>query len=101
MEILSKKDVEIINDLHTEEFESIPVERLQELAKAEKDRRLVVLPCKVGESVYKVTRSYNNIVGEIDKYKMDCVEKIIENISYIGKNIFLTFMEAAQSLNKD
>lgn len=79
MEILSKKDVEIINDLHTEEFEDIPVERLQELAKAEKDGRLVGLPCKVGDSVYKVTRSYNNIVGEIveiDKYKMDCVEKL-------------------------
>jgi len=30
------------------------VDHLQELVKAEKDGRLVVLPCKVGDTVYKI-----------------------------------------------
>lgn len=34
------------------EFDGIPVDRLRELAQAEQDGRLVVLPCKVGDTVY-------------------------------------------------
>jgi len=34
------------------EFDGIPIDRLRELAQAEKDGRLVVLPCKVGDTVY-------------------------------------------------
>lgn len=31
------------------EFDGLPIDRLRELAEADKDGRLVVLPCKVGE----------------------------------------------------
>ena len=31
------------------EFDGLPIDRIRELAEAEKDRRLVMLPCKVGE----------------------------------------------------
>lgn len=31
------------------EFEGLPIDRLRELAEADKDGRVVVLPCKVGE----------------------------------------------------
>lgn len=34
------------------EFNGLPVDRLRELAEADKDGRLVVLPCKVGDTVY-------------------------------------------------
>ena len=34
------------------EFEGVPINRLRELAQAEKEGRLVVLPCKVGDTVY-------------------------------------------------
>ena len=34
------------------EFNGLPVNRLRELAEADKDGRLVVLPCKVGDVVY-------------------------------------------------
>ena len=34
------------------EFDGIPIDRLRELVEAEKDGRLVVLPCKVGDTVY-------------------------------------------------
>ena len=36
------------------EFEGLPIARLRELAVADKDGRVVVLPCKVGETVYFV-----------------------------------------------
>lgn len=34
--------------------DAMPLERAQELAKAEHDERLVVLPCKVGDTVFKL-----------------------------------------------
>ena len=34
------------------EFDGLPIDRLRELAEADKDGRLVVLPCKVGDTVY-------------------------------------------------
>lgn len=34
------------------EFDGIPIDRLRELATADKDRRVVVLPCKVGDAAY-------------------------------------------------
>ena len=34
------------------EFDGIPIQRLQELAQAEKDSRLVVIPCKEGDPVW-------------------------------------------------
>ena len=36
------------------EFNGLPIDRLRELAEADKDGRVVVLPCKVGETVYFV-----------------------------------------------
>lgn len=36
------------------EFCGVPVERLEELARAEKDGRLVVLPFKIGDFVYRI-----------------------------------------------
>ena len=38
------------------------VARLRELAEADKDGRLVVLPCKVGDTVYFRTYDYNGMV---------------------------------------
>ena len=36
------------------EFEGLPIDRLRELAEADKDGRVVVLPCKVGDTVWIV-----------------------------------------------
>lgn len=37
------------------EFNGVPLSRLIELAKADKDGRVVVLPCKAGDMLYEVT----------------------------------------------
>lgn len=82
------------------------VARLRELAEADKDGRLVVLPCKVGDTLFRV------FAGEILEHKVGnmrylaiqgrwdidttpfcpCVE------SSIGKTIFLTSEEAEKTL---
>ena len=36
------------------EFNGLPIDRLRELTEADKDGRVVVLPCKVGDTVYRV-----------------------------------------------
>ena len=36
------------------EFNGLPIDRLRELAEADKDGRVVVLPCKVGDTVWIV-----------------------------------------------
>nr|DAP01568.1 MAG TPA: hypothetical protein [Caudoviricetes sp.] len=80
--------------------------RLRELAKADKDGRLVVLPCKVGDKLYRVfageifehrvgSMKYFAIQGrwDIETYPFcPCVE------SSIGKTIFLTREEAEKAL---
>lgn len=82
------------------------VARLRELAEADKDGRVAVLPCKVGDKLYRVfdgeifeyrvgSMKYFAIQGrwDIETYPFcPCVE------SSIGKTIFLTREEAEKAL---
>ena len=82
------------------------LDRLEKLAEADKDGRLVVLPCKVGDKLYRVfygeifehrvgSMKYFAIQGKwgIETYPFcPCVE------SSIGKTIFLTREEAEKAL---
>ena len=87
--------------------------RLRELAEAEKDRRMVVMPCKVGDTVYMIERIFDIDNGVCDEI---CARKIIGHggnnlnklwligsggicnvsifISEFGKTVFLTREEA-------
>lgn len=42
------------------EFEGIPIDRLRELAEADKEGRCVVLPCKVGDNVFLFSTTVGN-----------------------------------------
>jgi len=82
--------------------------RLRELAEADKDGRVVVQPCKVGDILYRVfageifehrvgSMKYFAIQGrwDIETYPFcPCVE------SSIGKTIFLTHKEAEKALQE-
>lgn len=69
-------------------------ERIRELLKADEDGRLVVLPCKVGDTVYIKRRTFDgtDIVGKTELWWSD--------IPYIGKTVFLTREEAEKALEK-
>lgn len=95
-----------------EEFDSVPVSRLQELAQADKDGRLVVLPCKVGDTVYMPVGRFNTITG-YEEDKCDGFHIARDGILQIkaqsytgnhgtygvpGKTVFLTREEAEAAL---
>ena len=80
--------------------------RLRELAEADKDGRLVVLPCKVGDTLFRV------FAGEILEHKVGNMRYLaiqgrwdIDTIPFcsyvessIGKTIFLTRDDAEKAL---
>ena len=80
--------------------------RLRELAEADKDGRVVVLPCKVGDKLYRVFAGeiFEHRVGSMKYFAIQrrwdietypfcpCVE------SSIGKTVFLTREEAEKAL---
>lgn len=43
------------------EFDGVSIDRLCEMAQAEKEGRLAVLPCKVGDTVYIINRHLNAV----------------------------------------
>lgn len=87
---------------------AMPVERAQELAQAEHDGRLVVLPCKTGDTIWSF---YNHPASGICKIEVTAVSTLdgitfINTDNYgvipekdIGKTVFLTREEAEAELN--
>ena len=94
------------SDLRTIIGECGGLDRLRELAEADKDGRLVVLPCKVGDTLFRV------FAGEILEHKVGNMRYLaiqgrwyIETYPFcpyvessIGKTIFLTREEAEAAL---
>lgn len=94
------------------EFNGLPIDRLRELAEADKDGRVAVLPCKVGQRVFALL--------DTDKHISECEAKQIgmgNKIGFIGlepigargreygvalngfgKTVFLTREEAEKAL---
>ena len=95
-----------LQDLIGNQKASEALDRFRWLAEAEKDGRLVVMPCKMGDKLYRVfageifehrvgSMKYFAIQGrwDIETYPFcPCVE------SSIGKTIFLTREEAEKAL---
>ena len=89
--------------------EHIPLDRLRELAAAERDGRLVVLPCKVGEQAWCL-RNYRGtaharcgIVSEV-KYSDYCgINVVVFNVGRgkWGEKVFSTYAEAAAALAQE
>lgn len=101
--------------------DAMPLERVQELVRAEKDGRLVVLPCKVGDTVYQIDYMTNrealkfgipeteNLFGS-KKYARKHAKylplfvrerKMLKTLySEIGRKVFLTREEADAALKK-
>ena len=87
--------------------------RLRELAEADKDERVVVLPCKVGDRLYEVTGRKTISVYKVRAIRVELFGLFIEwdivegfvwqslsgiNAEEIGKTVFLTREEAEKAL---
>ena len=104
-------------DLET--LNNTPISRLVELAEADKDGRVVVLPCKVGDTVYMIERIFDIDNGVCDEI---CARKVIGHggnnlnklwligsggicnvsifVSEFGKTVFFTREEAERALQE-
>ena len=95
-------------DLET--LNNTPISRLVELAEADKDGRLVVLPCKVGDTVWRIVRDGEPHItrDEVrDMYFADdmtpCVELVGGRVTFtekFGKTVFLSREEAERALQE-
>ena len=89
------------------------LDRLEKLAEADKDGRLVVLPCKVGDTVYEVTSRKTKSEYRVKAIRVELFCTFIEwdivagfvdksifgvPVDEIGKTVFLTREEAEKAL---
>lgn len=72
------------------------IDHLRDLLQAENDGRLVVLPCKVGDTVYQIDaeRAYES---EVKRIIFDCNDIAFDERA-IGVSIFLTREEAEAAM---
>lgn len=82
-----------------------PYERLRKLAEADKDGRLAVLPCKVGDTIYHISKVRTShfeddkiIIDDEGRWKIYEMPFALVHLSYIGKSYFLTREEAEKAL---
>nr|DAU60403.1 MAG TPA: hypothetical protein [Caudoviricetes sp.] len=97
--------VDVVPVVHGE-----PTEHLRELLRAEKDGRLVVLPCKIGATVYRFQRYFNDATLKSEIKIKPCVVESVSTkciittdhmvmlFSNFGKTVFLTREEAEKAL---
>lgn len=96
----------------------IPLERLQEIALAEKAGTLIILPCKVGDTVYRAVPEWEGrkclktafkphveefkVVGFYTNSRDEIIAmKSFEELFIFGKTVFLTKEAATEALESD
>lgn len=84
--------------------ESMTLERFKELAEADKDGRVVVLPCKVGDIVYKLItiKAQKPVILETQIKTLGQAADVARLIGKRNKiiNVFLTREEAERALQE-
>lgn len=70
--------------------------RLRELAEADKEGRVVVLPCKAGDTVYFVSKRYKCI----NELTINSIETIVLLGKKWGKRVFVSREEAEKALEE-
>ena len=74
-------------------------DRLRELAEADKGGRVVVLPCKVGDTVWRIKRTFETYPDKSKPY-IEPDAFLLQDVFNIGKTVFLTREEAEKALAK-
>ena len=73
------------------------IDRVMELAEADKDGRLVVLPCKVGDTVWRIKRTFEEYPDRSKPY-IEPSGFLLQDVFNISKTVFLTREEAEKAL---
>lgn len=92
------------------EFNGLPIDRLRELAEADKEGCVEVLPCKVGDRIYRIQEYFNDAtlkheerikactVGSVSIDSLATDDMVFLPFDRIGKTVFHTREEAAKAL---
>lgn len=75
------------------------LKHIRELAEADKDGRVVVLPCKVGDTVWRIKRTFETYPDKSEPY-IEPDAFLLQDVFNIGKTVFLTREEADHELKR-
>ena len=75
---------------------NVTVDHIRDLLQAEQDGRLVVLPCKVGDTIWRIKCFAD--WPDIGKPYVEAGAFLYRDIHYFGKTVFLTREEAEAAL---
>lgn len=75
----------------------VDIGRLSELAEADKDGRVVVLPCKVGDTIWRLKRTFETYPDRSKPY-VEPDAFLLQDVWDAGKTVFLTREEAEKAL---
>ena len=78
------------------EEDTSKAERIRALLKADAEGRVVVLPCKAGDTVYCASKRYNRI----DELTIHSIETIVLLGKKWGKRVFVSREEAEKALEE-
>lgn len=87
-------------------FSGVQYERLRELAEADKEGRVVALPCKRGDKVWRICgpkgRKFvaERTVLSVTMYEPGQFEVFTNCFDWLGKTVFLTREEAEAALKE-
>ena len=80
---------------------SYNLDRLKELADADKEGRCLILPCKIGTPVYEVAWHIGCAAFDDESYKYISPTKFsLDMVDEFGKTIFLTKEDAERAVKK-
>jgi hypothetical protein len=75
------------------------LKHIRKLAEADKDGRVVVLPCKVGDTVWRIKRTFETYPDKSEPY-IEPDAFLLQDVFNIGKTVFLTREEADHELKR-
>lgn len=80
-----------------------PLGEWYQIAKAKEEDRLLTLPCKVGETAWRIVRRMVDVTGYRMEWELETLVEAtkfsLDMLDAIGKTVFLTREEAEAALN--
>lgn len=74
-------------------------ERIRKLLAADKEDRCIILPCRVGDTVWRIKRTFEEYPDRSKPY-IEPDAFLLQDIFNIGKTVFLTREEAERALQE-
>lgn len=75
------------------------ISRMVELMKADKDGHVLILPCKLGDTVWRIKLTFETYPDKSEPY-IEPDAFLLQDVFNIGKTVFLTHEEAEKALQK-